>query len=1028
MTSPGARTVNGRILAALDAHAGATCFRVWRANRYRDVSYRHLRRQTLRLVRSFHQRGLLGERLAIWASCTPEWMVAHSAALLAGMVTVPVRRSLPATAALRFLLDSESRWVAVQDGRDAVRLTDASDELPHLEGVLILGDIDSESAEACGASSLEVVTLGAWVGERLAKEDENLLCEQALAVAPEALATLRYTTGPDGSPLGAVFDQGQLAAALDSMDGWLETEADDVALTVLPFDYAPSFDASLQYLVSGVPNVLARSRDLVFEDLQQVSPTLVMTIPSALERAYEEVIERQIRSLPSSSQEIFQWALTTGKQLRAAGSAASVELRDRHGRADRTFFSGIRGAFGGRFRYLMCTGAPLRRSLAESLHTIGLPPVNAYSISEAVGFPAVNPPDSNRPDGCGPATEDFDLSLSSDGEVLIQSRLVMRKYWRRDDETTRVLSPGEALSGGEPEVRLRTGDYGRLDDAGRLFLTGRSGESLLLSTGRRVDPVPLEKRLTDSPFVNQAAVLGEGRPYVVALVVPNLAALTDQLKAETDESVDLDPSDIEASKGASQVGQARGGEVQVGGVHGGEMHSGEMHSDEVHSDEVTWFWQADRDTGKSLTTQAPVPVRALFDRLISDINERFDETERIQRYCLVAQRLSPEADRLGEVLTQNRRQLSQQFAEQLRSMYPTEVETSDREITQVRVGPERLRELLEKESILDAWSSDAGIGFLLDLARRHHIDTPSVIHICDAAANVAQMKSEEKPLSTAFIVGDPMRIHRLLPSSLIQLHRHEHIRRMRARVTQLATLVDGLVLAYVLDRHGIVRGICRLDLDLREAPLELFGPRFRLHAEVSRRSDSVVFFVPKGGGQVRIFAQGELVGRYANGDWMSERASLFSETLTELAREELYDSDLVGRLLRCAFRMSEENHGAIFLLGDADRILAKSDSPEISHFAWISSAPVSSLSDEELINFAKQDGATVIDAETKRFRSCMVLLRPDAGTRAEVGGGGKGARHSSAAKMSAEAQAMAITVSQDGPITVYDRGKRVLAL
>ncbi len=125
--------------------------------------------------------------------------------------------------------------------------------------------------------------------------------------------------------------------------------------------------------------------------------------------------------------------------------------------------------------------------------------------------------------------------------------------------------------------------------------------------------------------------------------------------------------------------------------------------------------------------------------------------------------------------------------------------------------------------------------------------------------------------------------------------------------------------------------------------------------------------------------------------------------------------------------MSEENLGALLVLGDADAVLARSDAPDISHLAWIASAAIESLSDEELINLAKQDGATVIDAATARFRGCMVLLRPGATTHAEIGPG-KGARHSSAAKISAEVGALAITVSQDGPITVYDAGRRVLLL
>jgi DNA integrity scanning protein DisA with diadenylate cyclase activity len=169
-----------------------------------------------------------------------------------------------------------------------------------------------------------------------------------------------------------------------------------------------------------------------------------------------------------------------------------------------------------------------------------------------------------------------------------------------------------------------------------------------------------------------------------------------------------------------------------------------------------------------------------------------------------------------------------------------------------------------------------------------------------------------------------------------------------------------------------------------------------------------------------------LVGRYSDGDWSPENIFRVDEIIAHLAEQKNYNPALIRRILRCAFRMSEDNLGAIFILGNADVILKHSDASEISHFASILSAPMDNISDQELINFAKQDGATVIDIQGK-FRGCMVLLRPEANTQAEIGPG-KGARHSSAAKMSAEAQCLAITVSQDGPITLYDSGRRILSL
>ena len=178
---------------------------------------------------------------------------------------------------------------------------------------------------------------------------------------------------------------------------------------------------------------------------------------------------------------------------------------------------------------------------------------------------------------------------------------------------------------------------------------------------------------------------------------------------------------------------------------------------------------------------------------------------------------------------------------------------------------------------------------------------------------------------------------------------------------------------------------------------------------------------------MRVFSHGQMVARYAGGNWIAESLTHIDETVERLAQKTECDLSLLRRVFRCAFLMSERNLGAIFILGDADTILKKSDPPEISPFATIVYTEISKLSDNELINFAKQDGATIVDSAEGRFRGCMVLLRPSADTRAEIGIG-KGARHSSASKMSAEAHCLAITVSQDGPITVYDNGERVLTV
>jgi len=343
----------------------------------------------------------------------------------------------------------------------------------------------------------------------------------------------------------------------------------------------------------------------------------------------------------------------------------------------------------------------------------------------------------------------------------------------------------------------------------------------------------------------------------------------------------------------------------------------------------------------------------------------------------------------------------------------------------VQIEKRRLEELEHKERIFHAWLKEEGTQFLLDLAEEKDIDPASMLHIADTAADVAQREHEEKPISTAFIVGDPAHIAELLPEAEIRLVEAAHIRDMSKILAALAEMVDGQVLAYALDQDGFVHSIRKVGVDLDDEGVSpILGHQFRRYAIISKQANAVVFFIPPQGRRVKVFATGALVGEFVRGDWVVRDVPHIDRSVTDMAHDKGYDPVLIQRVLNVAFQMSELNLGAIFMVGDADDILTRSDPPKISAYAAIRSANVYSLSDQELINFAKQDGATVIDV-CGAFKGCMVLLRPRPSTPADISPG-EGARHTSAAKMSAEAGSMAIVVSQDGPISIYQDGRLVL--
>ncbi len=948
---PDTQNLNQAILAAMTTYAGQTCFQVKRGTRYQDISYRQFEILTFRLASFFRRQGISkGERVVITANNSVEWMAAYMACLLSGGVAVPLRTSLTGDM-LRFILEDSEASIAVLQDEEHIQTisSEAGEHLPNLKTILTLSDTGNLSPE--GVS----VTVLAEIGTPPSSEQEAIR-SHAAGVRSNALASIHYVTSETGRPKGAVFDHAQSLASMWHIAEWFTFEEDDLAFTLRPWSEVPNLAVALHYFLSGITNALMESYETVITNMQQASPTVVLTTPYILEQFYEAYMA-WVAQQPEAKQELFHWAMAKGKEYRAAGSAVSSELHQEYTRADATFFSRFRGSIGGRIRRFYSTGASLSQELAEFFEVVGLPVFNVYSLTEAGGFPAVSRPNTRRSGSCGQVTSAFEVRIAGDDEVLVRGETVMREYWRRPTETQQVL---------DANGWLHSGDVGYLED-GHLYITGRKQHLIVLSTGRKISPAAIEKALIVSPFITQAAVFGEDKPYVSAMILPNLEALAAHFQEQTNENTE------------------------------------------------------------PVTTTAHPKVKELLDEAIGEVNSRLDQWEQVREYSLLEQPLSQAAGELTASAKISRHVVAERYATQIEAMYPLTIQLEEKEVTQVQVSPEQLQKLLEKESILDAWMADAGIEFLFDLAREKQIDAPSMVHICDTAATIAQMESEEKPLSTALIVGDPVRISRVLPESEVQLLRQDHIRRMSHILATLAKMVDGMVLGYLVDKYGYVRGIHKLAVNLDEQPISfLLGPQFRRHAAISRRCDALVFFVPTGGRQVRVFADGQLVGRYSNGDWSPENISRVDKVVTGLAEQKNYNLALIQRVLRCAFQMSEENLGAIFIIGDADTIMDRSDAPETSHFAMIVSGDMDYMSDRELINFAKQDGATVIDARGK-FRSCMVLLRPDANTQAEIGPG-KGARHSSAAKMSAEAKCLAITVSQDGPITIYDSGERVLSL
>ncbi len=689
---------NQAILTALDTYAGQTCLKIKQRGHFRDISYAKLRTLTFRMVKFLQHQGITdGERVAIAANNCPEWMVLCFATLLSGGVVVPLRPSLAPNVLHRTLQDSGARLVLL-DNETFIRTTAAKAKgnrgtLPQLKTILSL----TKTAESGG----KVVPAAAVLSEAVSLTAQELRAIQTNAekVAPDSVAVIHYTSDRSGELRGAVFDHARLLEIVQHVAAWFGLDEDDLGFSLLTWSYSSSLRTTLHHFLSGVTTVLGEVGTAA-EDMQQTSPTVTLNMPYFFERFYEGVMEETLVNMPEASQDVFRWALAKGREFMAAGSSATEELRQAYTRADMTFFSQIRGQIGGRMHRFYSTGAPLSQEIAEFFEAIGLPALNVYNLTEAGGFPTISSLHDRRSGSCGRTAPGFEIRIADDGEVLVRSNMIMREYWQRPEDTRQLV---------DSAGWLHTGDLGYLDEDGYLYLTGRKQPVEVLSTGRKITPAVIEEALMQSPLIFQAVVFAEGRPYVSAFIVPDLEAF---------------------------------------GAHfqGDEADGDEPTADTEPSASLNWFWPRESDDFDPMITAAHPRIKVLLDKVIGEINRYRDRWEHIKTFSLLDQAHSQVANELGQLKTTDRQAILQRYAGLVESMYPSAPRVGDTAVTRVEVSPERMRDLLEKESILDAWIADAGIEFLLRLANEKHIDASSMVHVCDVAASIAQMENEERPL------------------------------------------------------------------------------------------------------------------------------------------------------------------------------------------------------------------------------------------------------------------------------------------
>lgn len=469
-----------------------------------------------------------GDRVAILSDSRPEWVVADLAALTAGAVTVPIYPTLPEAQVRYILADSGARVVVVADETQAAKVRAVRGGLPELSTLVVM-DPAAAPAASGGAAGGEETSLAEAAGRghrRLLAEDGlgREYKERAAAIAPDRLATIIYTSGTTGEPKGVMLTHGNLADNVMDAGSVVRVDAEDAALSFLPLSHVFERTVMFLYLYHGVTVTFAESLDTIARDLATVRPTVMTGVPRVYEKFHARVHEA-VAGAPAIRRRLFHWAVGTGvrcARARLAGRAVPLPARLRLGLAERLVLSKIRGRLGGRLRFVVSGSAPLSMPIAEFFFAIGVPVLEGYGLTETSAALTVNPLERPKPGTVGPAIRNVDLQIADDGEVLARGPNVMQGYYGKPEETAEALRDGW----------LRTGDVGSLDEDGYLTILDRKKELIVTAGGKNVAPNPIEAALKRSPLVAEAVLVGDRRPYVAALLVPDFAALSARAAVE----------------------------------------------------------------------------------------------------------------------------------------------------------------------------------------------------------------------------------------------------------------------------------------------------------------------------------------------------------------------------------------------------------------------------------------------------------------------------------------------------------------
>jgi long-chain acyl-CoA synthetase len=522
-------------LAAVAAkqYAGRPALRHKVGDQWVDVDYADLGVAASEVARGLIDLGIeRGDRVSILCNTRPEWTYANLGILASGAASVSIYQTNSPEECHYVLEHSESRAVFVEDGEQLAKIREVEDDLPALEFVIVMAP-DGEVDDALTLDQLR---------ERGRGRDQAELDERTASVTPEDACVFIYTSGTTGPPKGVILTHGNYRAMVDSVEEPAALQGDELTYLFLPLAHA--FALLIQFVVVDLGAVLAyweKDPQKIIPNLMEVKPTYFPSVPRIFEKLY--TLARSNAEDPAALDQ----AVAVGakvRQMRERGEDVPAELEQAFQQADEKLFVNVRNLFGGRIRQCVTGAAPIAKEILEFFYACGVPIFEGYGMTETATAATSNLPDSFRFGSVGKPFPHVEVKIADDGEVLLRGPNIFKEYYKNPDATSGTLVDGW----------LHTGDLGSQDDDGFLYITGRKKDIIITAGGKNITPANLENGLKQNRYISQAVVIGDRRPYLVALITldpdevpafaqehglePDQVAASDAMREEVQRAVD----------------------------------------------------------------------------------------------------------------------------------------------------------------------------------------------------------------------------------------------------------------------------------------------------------------------------------------------------------------------------------------------------------------------------------------------------------------------------------------------------------